>query len=374
LALELSLTRTVFAILIFVLATSSQLADSEPPFAKHDETQPNSDGTETRILGAGSQALDPLVMAWIDEYGSLHPGTRILYQALGSKAGLLMLTAGTTSFGTADIPISDDQLTLADGRLLQFPVAVTAVVPVYNLAEVHGLRFSSSTLADIFLGRITKWNASAIMEDNPGADLPPIDIKVKHYFPNGSVETHIMADYLSKTSSSFKMALTTSSGDWPLASIGYKGAEGTAGFVSETPGSIGYLGLVPARLYEHQGSLKCGAVKNSNGDFVTASSESLVAASGSAVPFIHAQVADFRISITDAPGKTSYPIASFIWLILYEKPDESPEGRRKSEVTKDFLKWVLTDGQKLALKLGYPPLPRNLVELELQDLRVSGKE
>lgn len=324
--------------------------------------------TQTHVDGAGSLALDPIVLAWIDEYGHQHPTTRISYKALGSKAGLRLLTAGETSFGATDIPISDAQVTLASGRLLQVPVAVTAVVPVYNLPKVQELRFSSSSLAGIFLGRITKWDDPALMNDNPGADLPHVDIKVKHYFPDGSVETHIIADYLSKASPDFKTTLATSSGNWPLAGIEYKGAEGMAGFVSDTPGSIGYLGLVPARLYERKGNLKCGAVKNSDGDFMTATSQSLAAASSSAAVSLDRQTLDFRVSITNAPGKGAYPIASFIWFVLSGKPDESPREKKKSEVTKDFLKWALTDGQKLVGTLGYPALPSDLVELELQHM------
>jgi phosphate transport system substrate-binding protein len=335
--------------------------------AEHNPERPDPNALRSRVNGAGSQAVEPLVRVWIDEYGRQHPGTHISYQAIGSKAALRMLTVGST-FGAIDVPVSDDQSTPENGRLLQFPVTVTAVVPVYNLPGVKELRFSGSTLAGIFLGKITNWNDSAIVKDNPGIDLPRLAIKVKHYFPRGSAETYVMADYLSKVSSDFKITLAASPNNWPLASIEYKGAEGTAGFVSHTPGSIGYLGLVPARLYEQQGSLNCAAVQNSDGGFVTASPESLAAASRSAAPSVQASVTDFRLSITNAPGKTSYPIASFIWFVLYEKPQKSPDERKKSEVTKDFLKWVLTDGQESALKLGYPALPKDLVQMELKRL------
>lgn len=352
----------LFIVFALVLGVQSQQLP-----AGHNPERPNPNVLETRINGAGSQALEPLVRAWIDEYGRQRPGTHISYQAIGSKAALRMLTAGST-FGAIDVPISDDQSTPENGRLLQFPVTVTAVVPVYNLPGVQELRFSGSTLADIFLGKITKWNDSAIAKDNPGVDLPRLDIKVKHYFPGGSGETYVMADYLSKASLAFKATLATSSNDWPLASIEYKGAEGTAGFVSHTPGSIGYLGLVPARLYEQQGNLKCAAVQNSDGEFVKASPESLAAASRSAASSVQENVTDFRILITNAPGKTSYPIASFIWFVLYEEPQKSPDERKKSEVTKDFLRWVLTDGQESALKLSYPALPKDLVQMELKRL------
>jgi len=354
--------------MVLIVFASGALGAQSQPTGRRPE-QSGSKTPKIRIEGAGSQALEPLVIAWTNAYGRQHPGARISYRALGSKAGLRMLAAGEAFFGAIDAPISDDPLASANGRLLQFPVAVTGVVPVYNLPGVQQqLRFSGSTLAGIFLGTIAKWDAPAIMKDNPGMDLPHVDIKVKHYFPGGSVESLIMADYLSKVSSAFKTTLATSSNDWPLSSIAYKGGEGMAGFVSETPGSIGYLGLVPARLYEHKGSLKCGAVQNSDGEFVTASPESLAAASRSAVSSVQANVTDFRILMTNSPGKTSYPIASFIWFVLYEEAQKSPDGRKKSEIARDFLKWVLTEGQESALKLGFPALPKDLVQMELKRL------
>jgi len=362
------MTNKAFLVLLLVFTVVWRLdAQAQPSPAQSNPQRRTTKVLETRIEGAGSSALDPLMRSWIDEYSRLHPGTRISYKALGSKAALRMLAAKTASFGTTDTPVPDDQPASANGRLVQFPVAVTAVIPVYNLDAVPELRFSGGTLADIFLGKITKWNDPAVIADNPGTNLPPMDIKVEHYFPNGTVETRVIADYLSQVSSDFKKTLNASPNGWPLASIGYKGGEGIAGFVSTTPGSIGYLGLAPAHLYEQTGSLKWGAVKNSDGDFVMASPKSLTTASETAVPVVHAQ-ANFGVQITNAPGKGSYPIASFIWLTLYEKPDEGPEERKKHEVMKDFLKRVLTDGQKLALKLGYPALPDNLVKLELERL------
>ena len=365
--LDLSTIRRAFAILLVVLPIYPQCALSEPQSAKSDAARLNNKATETRIDGAGSTTIYPLLSAWIDEYSRLHPGIRFSYRAIGSKAGIRLLTDRTMFFAATDVPESDDQLILAKGRILHFPVALNAVVPVYNLAQVPGLRFSGTTLADIFLGKITKWNDPAIANDNPGVALPGMDITVKHYFPhgNGDVETFVMADYLSKRSPVFKAALTNSLGNWPVDSPRYKEAE-VAGFFRETPGSVGYLNLLVAR----QNGLKYGAVKNSDGEFVTASSESVTAASASGVSSIRDQAPDFRTSITDAPGKKSYPIVSFIWLLLYEDSKE----KRENEVINDFLKWVLTDGQKLAPKLGYPPLPGDLVEIELQRLGIGETE
>jgi len=354
----------VLLILLIVFAHCVLSSQSQPSLTTHAEPAK----AETEIEGAGSPGLDLLLTEWIDEYSRLHPEARIAYRAVGSTAGLRMLTAGTSSFATTDIPIAHDQLAVMNRQLVQFPVSVTAVIPVYNLPEAQELRLSGTTLADIFLGKVTRWNHAAIMKDNPGARLPDTDIKASHYFPNGNVETNLMGDYLSRGSPAFKRILTSVSGGWPLKSMEFKGGEGTAGFVSITPGSIGYLGLGAARLYKQKGSLKWGAVKNSDGDFVTASPDSLTSAAGSAAALVQAKALDFRISIIDAPGKQSYPIASFTWFVLNESSNGSPEERKENEIVKDFLKWVLTDGQKSALKLGYPALPGKLVDLELQRL------
>jgi phosphate transport system substrate-binding protein len=245
---------------------------------------------------------------------------------------------------------------------------VNAVVPVYNLPQVPQLRFTGSTLAGIFLGTITKWNDPAIAKDNPGVDLPRMDIKVKHDFPSasrsGTLDTYVMADYLSKVSAAFKTALTSPSGNWPVASPIYKGAEGTAGFVRHTPGAIGYVWQ--NRVH---GTEQYGIVQNLDGEFIAASPESLTAASTSAISSIKTESPDFRVSITNAPGKASYPIASFTWLLLYENPKEE----KQNETMVSFLKWVLTDGQKVALKLGYPALPNDLVQMELKQLGASAR-
>ena len=356
------MTSRVLAILfVVVLATCPLRAQSEPSSAKHETA-----AASAKIEGAGSTTISPLFRAWIDEYTLLHPGFQMSYTAIGSRAGFRVLVSGQAFFGVTDVPISDEQLAQAKGRILQLPIAVNAVVPVYNLPQVSQLRFSGDTLAGIFLGKITKWDDPAIANDNPGVSLPAMEIKVRHEFPSGSVETQVIADYLSKVSPTFKTAVASlPSADWPLASYRYKGAEGTAGFVSQTPGSFGYLPLAIARAESREGSLKCAAVKNSDGEFVTASPESVTGASASA----KIQPTDFRVSITNAPGKASYPIASFTWLLLYENPEE----RKQDEVMVDFLKWVLTDGRKVALKLGYPALPTDLVQTELQQLRVSAR-
>jgi len=352
------MTSKVLAISFLVLATCSLVAQSRPSASKHDALP------SEKIDGAGSNTINPLFQDWINEYAGLHPGVRISYTSIGSN-GFRVLSSGQAFFGVTDVPISDDQLAQAKGRILQLPIVVNAVVPVYNLPRVPQLRFNGSTLAGIFLGKITKWNDLAIASDNPGVDLPAMDIQVRHAFPSGGAETHVMADYLSKVSPAFKAAIASSSANWPVATYRYKGAAGTAGFVSQTPGSFGYLPFVIAHAFSREDSLKYAAVKNLDGEFVTASPESITTASASA----KIEPPDFRVSLTNAPGKASFPIASFSWLLLYEKPKE----KKQNEVMIDFLKWVLTDGQKVALKMGYPALPSDLVQMELQQLGTSAR-
>lgn len=354
-------SRVLAILLVVVLATCPLGAQSEPSSAKHETV-----AASAKIEGAGSTTINPLLRAWIDEYTRLHSGFQMSYTAIGSRGGFRMLASGTAFFAVTDVPIPDDQLAQANGRILQLPIAMNAVVPVYNIPQVSQLRFSGDTLAGIFLGKITKWDDPAIANDNPGVNPPAMEIKVRHEFPNGSVETQVIADYLSKVSPTFKTAVARPPGaDWPLASYRYKGAEGTAGFVSQTPGSFGYLPLAIAHSQSREGSLKYAAVKNSDDEFVTASPESVTAASASA----KIQPPDFRVSLTNAPGKASFPIASFTWVLLYENPKE----KKQNEVMIDFLKWVLTDGQKVALKMGYPALPSDLVQMELQQLGASAR-
>lgn len=353
---------------LFAFVLFAQIAAAGRAAARRERA-----AAEIQINGAGSTTASLLVRASINEYSRAHPRVQISYWAIGSRAGVRSLATGEKLFAVTDAPISDAELALAKGRILALPIALNAIVPIYNLAHIPEVRFSSATLADIFLGKITRWNDPAIASDNAGLDLPRTDIKVAHRFPNESVDTEIMADYLSKISSDFKATLASSSGaNWPVANAmaGFKGQEGMHQFVSGTPASIGYLPLIIARLelaHGDQGKFEYGAVRNSAGEFVTASPESVTAASAAEVPFLEAQPPDFRVSITNAPGKSSYPIASFIWLNFYENSTED----KTSEALADFLKWILADGQRLASKLGYPPLPANLIKLELRRLEVG---
>jgi len=310
-----------------------------------------------QINGAGATFPNPIYSKWFDEYNKLHPNVRINYQSLGSGAGIQQVTAQTVFFGATDGPMSNEQLLAAPGKLFHFPTVLGAVVPVYNIPNVKAeLKFNGSLLADIYLGKIKKWNDPAIVKLNAGVMLPATDITVVHR-SDGSGTTYIWADYLAKVSPEWKTKVGVgTSPNWP-AGIGGKGNEGVSGLVSQTPGSIGYVELI----YALQTRISYGLVQNMAGEFVKASVESVTAAASEAAAKMPA---DFRVSITNAPGKTTYPISSFTWLLLYENPKD----KAQAKVMVDFVKWALADGQKLAAALGYAPLPAEVVKLELAQL------
>jgi phosphate transport system substrate-binding protein len=314
-------------------------------------------GTAAQINGAGATFPYPIYSKWFAEYNRLHPDVRINYQSQGSGAGIRQLTNRTVFFGASDQPMKDEQLASAPGPILHFPTVLGAVVPVYNLQGVtQELKFSGPVLADIVLGKITKWNDPALATLNPGVALPDSTITFVHR-SDGSGTTFVWADYLSKVSPEFKSTVgADSSLKWPVG-IGGKGNEGVAGLVSQTPGSLGYVELI----YALQNNIAYGAVQNAAGNVVKASIESVTAAAEGAAADMPA---DFRVSITNPPGGNAYPIASFTWILLYQNPDDKAQAR----VMVDFMKWALTDGQQHARELGYAPLPQNVVEMELQAL------
>jgi phosphate transport system substrate-binding protein len=309
-----------------------------------------------QIDGAGATFPNPIYSKWFAEYNKLHPNVRINYQPIGSGGGIRQLTNQTVFFGATDGPMTNDQIQAAGARILHLPTVLGGVVPVYNVAGVSAeLRFSGPLLADIFLGKVTKWNDPAIAKENPGVSLPGSDITVVHR-ADGSGTTYIWADYLAKVSPEWKQKVgVATSVNWPVG-VGGKGNEGVAGLVTQTPGSIGYVELI----YALQNKIPYGAVKNSAGEYLRASLESVTAAAteGKMPP-------DFRVSITNAPGKNAYPIASFTWLLFYE----SPKDKAKAKAMVDFMRWALADGQKYAAELGYAPLPLSVVNLESEALK-----
>jgi len=310
-----------------------------------------------QINGAGATFPYPIYSKWFDEYNKLHPDVRINYQSQGSGAGIQQVTKQTVFFGATDGPMTNEQLQAAPGRILHFPTVLGAVVPIYNLANVkQELKFSGTVLADIFLGKITKWNDPAITKLNPGVALPGSEITVVHR-SDGSGTTYIWVDYLSKVSQEFKMKVGVNTAvKWP-AGVGGKGNEGVSGLVSQTPDSIGYVELI----FALQNKISYGSVQNMAGEFTKASVESVTAAAAAAAGQMPA---DFRVSITNAPGKGVYPISSFTWILLYETPKDKAQGK----IMVDFMKWGLTDGQKFAPQLGYAPLPEAVVKLEMAQL------
>ncbi len=313
---------------------------------------------QTQINGAGATFPNPIYSKWIAEYKKVKPEVAINYQSIGSGGGIRQVIAQTVFFGATDGPMTNEQLLSAPGKILHFPTVLGADVPVYNLPEVSGaLKFTGPLLADIFLGKITKWNDPAIAKVNPGVNLPGTDITVVHR-SDGSGTTYIWVDYLAKVSPEWKQKVGVSNSvNWPTG-VGNKGNEGVSGLVKQTPGAIGYVELI----YALQNKIAYGTVQNPAGEFVEASVESVTAAAGAAAG---AMPKDFRVSITNAPGKGAYPISSFTWLLLYENPKD----KAQSKIMVDFLKWALTDGQKLAPPLGYAPLPAEVVKLEMDAIK-----
>jgi len=306
------------------------------------------------VNGAGATFPNPIYSKWFSEYNTLYPDIEINYQPIGSGGGIRQVLSQTVFFGATDGPMTDEQLKSAPMPIRHFPTVLGAVVPIYNLPGVDTeLRFSGPLLADIYMGKVTKWNDPAIARLNPGVKFPSTDIAVVHR-SEGSGTTYIWVDFLSKTSSEFKDKVGVNTAvNWP-AGVGAKGNEGVSGLVSQTPGSVGYVELI----YALQNKIAYGAVQNEAGTFVKASEESVTAAAAAAAGNMPE---DFRVSITNASGMDSYPVSSFTWLLLYEKPPDLA----KAKVMSEFLRWALTEGQKYCADLGYAPLPAEVVQREL---------
>ena len=306
-----------------------------------------------QINGAGATFPNPIYSKWFSEYNKLRANIKINYQSVGSGAGIRQLVNQTVFFGATDGPMTDEQLKSAPGPILHLPTVLGAVVPVYKLPDVDAeLKFTGAVLADIFLGKIKKWNDPALVKLNAGVKLPNSDITVVHR-SDGSGTTYIWVDYLAKVSPEWKMKIGVgTSPSWPVG-VGGKGNEGVSGLVTNQPGSIGYVELV----YALQNKISYGAVQNMAGEFVKASVDSVTAAAAAAAPTMPP---DFRVSVTNATGPGVYPISSFTWILLYEDPMD----KAQSKAMVDFMKWALTDGQKYCAELGYAQLPAGVVQLE----------
>jgi len=310
------------------------------------------------INGAGATFPYPIYSKWFDEYHKAN-GTQINYQSVGSGAGIKQVTEGTVDFGASDGPMNDDQIKAYRAKngtgILHFPTVLGAVVPTYNVAGVSGaLNFTPEALSGIFLGHISKWNDPAIAGANKGVNLPGNDIVVIHR-SDGSGTTYIWTDYLSKVNSDWKDKVGKgTSVNWPVG-LGGKGNEGVTGLIKQTPNSIGYVELI----YAAQNKVPYGSVKNAAGTLVKADLASVTEAAAAAAKTIPD---DFRVSITNAPGKNAYPISSFTWLLIPEKFKDTA----KREALKGFLKWAITDGQGAVENLSYAKLPKEVVDKELK--------
>jgi phosphate transport system substrate-binding protein len=311
-----------------------------------------------QINGAGATFPSPIYTKWFDQYHKAHPNAEINYQPIGSGGGIRQLSAGTVFFGASDGPMTNDQILAAGFRIVHLPTVLGGVVPIYNIPEVKAeLRFPSKVLADIYLGKITRWNDPAIQAANPGVNLPGSEITVVHR-SDGSGTSYIWCDYLSKVSPEYRKTVgVATSVNWP-AGVGAKGNEGVAGLVKQTPSSIGYVELI----FALQNKMSYGTVQSQAGEFVRASTETVTNAATEAVKNMPK---DFRVSITNAPGHNVYPISSFTWLLL----QQSPRDVVRSRMMVEFVRWALTDGQQYAGPLGYAPLPKEVVAMEMETLK-----
>jgi len=317
---------------------------------------------EINLNGAGATFPNPIYQKWFSEYHNAHTDVQINYQSIGSGGGIQQLTAGTVDFGASDGPMTDEQLSNVSGKIFHIPTVLGAVVPMYNVNGVSGeIKFTGDVLADIYLGNIKKWNDARLAKANPGVKFPDEDIVVVHR-SDGSGTTYIFTDYLSKVSPAWKDKVGKgTSVNWP-AGLGGKGNEGVSGMVKQTEGSVGYVELI----YAVSNKMSYGSVQNAAGTFIKGSLESVTAAAAS----MKAMPEDFRVSITNAPGKDAYPISSFTWLLA---PAEWADATKEKAFV-DFLNWMVDKGQTMTSALDYAPLPKNIaakVKARIKEIKVK---
>jgi len=317
------------------------------------------------INGAGATFPYPLYSKWFYEYSNANPGTRFNYQSIGSGGGIKQITAGTVDFGATDAPMTDEEMKALPGPILHIPTAIGAVVVVYNLEGVEGgLKLTPDVLANIYLGKITRWNDPKIAELNKTVTLPNTDIVVSHR-SDGSGTTDIFTNYLATVNADWRAKVGRGkSVNWP-AGLGGKGNEGVAGVVKQTPGAVGYVELA----YAKQNKMKVASLRNKEGNFVA---PTLEATSAAAAGVAKSMPDDFRVSLVDAPGKDSYPIAGLTWLLVYKDQKDAAKGKALVQ----FLKWAMKDGQKMEAALDYAALPiavAEKVDKALRQISSGGK-
>jgi phosphate transport system substrate-binding protein len=303
------------------------------------------------INGAGATFPNPIYSKWFSEYSQQHPNVKINYQPIGSGGGIRQVTEGTVDFGASDVVMTPEQIAGAKVKVTAIPTVLGAVVPIYNLPGVNTeLKFSQDALAGIYLGKIKVWNDPYIARENPGVNLPASPIQVVHR-TDGSGTTFIFTDYLSKISPEWKDKVGSNAAiSWPTG-VGGKGNDGVAAMVRQVPGAIGYVELI----FAENNHIQFGLVRNKAGKFVKASSSGVSAAAAADAKLIPA---DYRVSITDAPGADSYPISSFTWLLI---PNPAKDGAKGAAI-KDFLYWMLDHGESEAAGLTYAPLPKAVAD------------
>jgi len=322
-------------------------------------------GGETRMQGAGATFPNPIYQKWFSEYNKANPGVTFDYQSIGSGGGIKQITEKTVDFGGSDAPMTDDQLSKAQGQILHIPTVLGAVVLTYNIPGMTAdLKFTPEAIAGIYLGKIKKWNDPVIGAANEGVALPANDITVVHRSdPSGT--SFVFTDYLSKVSPEWKSGPGTGTAvQWP-AGVGAKGNEGVTGQVKQTPNSIGYVELI----YAEQNKLPTPAIKNAAGEWIKPTLDSTSAAAAGAVSQIPD---DLRVSITNAPGAGAYPIASFTYLLVYKEQADQAKGK----ALVDFLWWATHDGEKMAKDMSYAPLPAEIVkkaEDKIKSITSQGK-
>ena len=306
-----------------------------------------------KLTGAGATFPYPIYSKWFSEYSAAHPGVEINYQSIGSGGGIRQVTAGLVDFGASDMPMTDEALGSSKIKLIHIPTVLGAVVPIFNVPGVEDVKLSADVLADIFLGKITSWSDSRIAKDNPGVKLPDQKIIVVHR-SDGSGTTFIFTDYLSKVSKEWEGGPGRgASPSWPVG-VGGKGNEGVAGLVRQLPGAIGYVELI----YALQNKISYGEVKNAAGNWERASIEGVTEAAAS----IKSLPADYRVSITNAPGANSYPISSFTYLLIPVNSADPAKGK----VIKDLLSWIVNSGESEVSAFSYAPLPKSVAEKVLK--------
>ena len=322
-------------------------------------------GGDLKLQGAGATFPNPLYQKWISEYGKLHANVKIDYQSIGSGGGIKQLQAQTVDFGASDAPMVEEEIKGAPGPVVHIPTVLGAVVLTYNLAEAtKPLRFSPDVIADIFLGKITKWNDARIKADNADVNLPAADISTVHR-SDGSGTSFVFTDYLSKVSAEWKDKVGANKSPKWIRGIGAKGNEGVTGQVKQTPNTIGYVELA----YAVQNKLPVALIKNKSGNFVEPSIDAVTSAAAGTV----AQTPDdLRVSITDAEGATAYPISSYTYILVYQEQKDATKGK----VLVDFLWWGVHDGENFAKELLYAPLPAEIVkrvEVKINSITAGGK-